>query len=52
MELKKYQTPLSVRERIAFRLVMFLLKLIGAYEYEHQFNEWYTEMKQAIIEKA
>jgi len=42
------QEDLTIREKIAIRLVLFLIQLIQPYEYEHQFKEYFREMKELI----
>jgi len=39
---------ISIREKIVIRLVLFLIQMIKPYEFEHQFKEYFKEMKQLI----
>jgi len=39
---------LTIREKIVIRLVMFTIQLLHPYKYDHQFKEYYNEMKELI----
>ena len=45
---KKSKEPLSIREKIVIKLVMFLIQVIEPYEYEHQFSNHFKEMDTLI----
>lgn len=45
---KLQETPITTREKITIRLVLFLIQMIHPYEYEHQFKEYFSEMKELI----
>ncbi len=39
---------LTIREKIVIRFVLFVIQMIKPYEYEHQFEKYYAEMKELI----
>lgn len=45
---KDHDKAISIREKITIRLVLFLIQMIHPYEYEHQFKEYFSEMKELI----
>lgn len=40
--------PLSKRERIAIRLLLFLIGLIAPWQYDHQFKETLEALKKEL----
>jgi len=40
--------PLTIREKIVIRLVLFVIQMIEPYEYDHQFTNYYKEMKELL----
>lgn len=40
------QTPLSLREKLVIILVVFLCKVIRPWQYDHQFKEFWDEIKK------
>ena len=46
--MKQLKEELTIREKIVIRLVIFLIQLLHPYEYEHQFKEYYKEIKELI----
>ncbi len=51
MSKEKMNENLTIKERLVVRLVMFLIKMIEPYEYEHQFKELYEDISTISNEK-
>lgn len=43
---------LTIREKVVIRLILFLIQVVKPYEYEYQFKEWFTEMKEQLNEES
>jgi hypothetical protein len=43
--MEKEKTPLTIRERIVFVLVLFLIRMIKPWQYDHQFDNFWAELK-------
>lgn len=39
---------ITIKEKIVIRLVIFLIQLLKPFQYEHQFKNFFNEMKDLI----
>ena len=46
------EDPLTIREKIVVRLVLFVIQMLEPYQYEHQFKEWAADMRALIVSKG
>ncbi len=42
------EQPLTIREKIVVRLVLFVIQMLEPYKYEHQFKEWTADIRELI----
>lgn len=42
------EKEITIREKITIRLVIFLIQLLKPFEYEHQFKEFFNEIKELV----
>lgn len=44
----KINAPLSIREKIVVKLVIFLITVLRPWEYNHQFTEFFQAIKEDL----
>jgi len=44
----KVDKPIGVREAIVIKLIMFLIKVLHPYDWEHEFTDLYKEIAEGI----
>lgn len=42
--------PLSAREKLATLVLLMFLKILSPWEYEHQYSEFFDQIKQLLKE--
>ena len=42
------EKEITTREKIVIRLVIFLVQMLKPFEYDHQFKEFFNEVKELI----
>lgn len=42
------KTPVSTREKLVIILVVFLIKMLKPWEYDHQFTKFWEEIKENL----
>lgn len=45
---KKTQEPINIREKLVIILTLFLVKMIAPWEFDHQFKDFWEEVKATI----
>lgn len=50
-ETPRIEKPIPVRMRLVIVLTLFLIKMIAPWQYDHQFKEFWAEVKAAIRSK-
>jgi hypothetical protein len=45
------ENQVSVKEKLVILLVIFLVKILKPWEYDHQFTSFFDEIKSAMNEK-
>lgn len=43
---KEKDSPLTIRERIALTLTVFVIQMVHPWEYSHQFSKFWEELKE------
>ena len=46
--MNKEEQKINVREKIVIILVVFIIKMIKPWEYDHQFKNFWDELKEQI----
>lgn len=42
------ETKITIREKVVIILVIFLIRLMKPWQYDHQFDSFWNELKNAI----
>lgn len=48
IDFKRKEQPLTIRERLAFTLTIFLIQMIHPFEYSHQYKKFWEELKEIM----
>lgn len=47
----KNNEPLSLRQRLALKLLMIAIQIVNPYEYKHQFEKQWDDITKSLGEK-
>lgn len=45
---KKTKDPLNIRERLAIKFLMIIVQLLAPWEYSHQFDKMWSDIKKDL----
>lgn len=46
--MKKVEQPLNIRERLAVKFLMIIIQLLAPWEYSHQFDKMWNDIKRDL----
>ncbi len=52
MTKNRMSAELTTKERLVVKLIMFVIKMLEPYEYEHQFKAFYEDISKEVNSKS